>query len=405
MDYSSLTSRARQFFTEKENSDPAENLYTCKLCNRSIKGKQKSHLPVHIKTCHIEVYNTKVKLPEKNSLIVVREKRLVLLQNCVRKVTIDHEPFSAILKSSFQNIIANKLKKIALANVSLNLRDKNLTVVKDHIHKTATKIRMKIRTELIGRLFSLYVDGASRKNRSVLGIGAQYIINGKLKIRMLGLKELTESHTSGYLGAVVRECIEDYDCENSQMISCTTDNAANVSKMVRDMNKENHDEEEQLDAVHPSKELISIENIDENYEQPLDLQITELLETLEGMEAEEINAILTDSSSDDDDDMIEIDPRDISVPATFVNHVNCAAHTIQLVVSDALKELSPEHSNIIKMCREFAKFIRRQANITKLRNMGIKWKYPKIDCVTRWGSTWVMVSLPPSNMLSLVFGN
>lgn len=393
-----LTSRASEFFTAKENSDPAEKQYTCKLCNKTIKGKQKSNLPVHIKTCHIKVYNTKVKLPEKNSLIAVREKRLNLLQNCVRKVTIDHEPFTAILKTSFQNIITNKLKKFALANVPLNLRDKNLTVVKDHLHATAAKIRMKIKMELIGRLFSLMIDGASRKNRSVLGISVQYIINGELKIRMLGLKELTESHTGDYLGAVVRECIEDYDCEISQSISCTTDNAANMTKMVRDMNKENYDEEELVDAGHPSTEPISVENFEENC-QPLDFQINELLETLEEMEAEEINAILSDSLNDDDDVMIEINPRDVPSPAIFVNHVNCASHTIQLVVSDALKELSPEHNNIIKMCREFAKFIRRQANITKLRNIGLKWKYPKIDCVTRWGSTWVLVSSPPTNIL------
>lgn len=397
-----LTSRATQFFTAKENSEPTEKLYTCKLCNKPINGKQKSNLSVHLKTCHTELYNTKVKLPDKGSLIAVREKRLVLLQNCVRKVTIDHEPFSAISKSSFQNIIANKLKKFALANVPLNLRDKNLTVVKGHLHTTAAKIRMKIKTELKGRLFSLMVDGASRNNRSVLGISAQFIINGKLKIRMLGLRELTESHTGDYLGAVVRECIEDYDCKISQSISCTTDNAANMTKMVRDMNKENNDEEEQVNTVHPSTELISIENFDENCEQPLDFQINELLEILEEMEAEEINAILSDSLNDDDDGVIQINPRDISVPAIFVNHVNCASHTIQLVVSDALKELSPTHNNIIKMCREFSKFIRRQANITKLKNMGIKWKYPKIDCVTRWGSTWFMVSPPTTNEHSII---
>lgn len=398
-----LTARAKQFFIIRPNTEPAEKLFTCKLCNKPINGKQKSNLPVHIKTSHIEIYNTKVKLPEKNSLIAVREKRLILLQNCVRKVTIDHEPFSSILKSSFQNIIANKLQKFALANVPLNLRDKNLTVVKDHLHATATKIRMKIKTELIGRLFSLMVDGASRKNRQVLGISAQYISNGKLKIRMLGLKELTESHTGEYLAAVVRECIDEYDCEISQAISCTTDNAKNVIKMVREMNKENDDEEEQLDAVQPYIELISNENFDEYFEQPLDIQINQLLETLEEMEAEEINVILSNSLSDDDDDMIDINLQDISAPAIFVNHVNCASHTIQLVVSDALKELTPEHKNIIKMCREFAKFIRRQANITKLRNMGIKWNYPKLDCITRWGSTWLMVSSLSTNILISMF--
>lgn len=148
----------------------------------------------------------------------------MLLQNCVRKLTIDREPFSNIIHTSFQNINANKLKKFARANISLNLHDKNLTVVKDHLRKAAAKIRNKIKIEMNGRLFSLMVDGASRYNRSVLGISVQYILDGILKIRMLGLKELNESHTGIYLGAVVEECVEKYDSKITQAVSITTDN-------------------------------------------------------------------------------------------------------------------------------------------------------------------------------------
>lgn len=302
--------------------------------------------------------------------------------------------FTAILKSSFQNLIANKLNKFALANVSLDLRDKNLTVVKSHIHGTATKIRAKIKNEIKARLFSLMVDGASRNNRSALGVSAQYISNGSLKIRMLGLKELTQSHTGDYLGSVVRECVEQYDCNISQAIGVTTDNARNMCKMVRGFNEENA--EEQLD--HRLQVSNPCEVLSHNYPTdcnvlPLDIQINELLKSIEEIEAEEINAILNNSIDDEEDDMIVIDPRDIPASALFVNHVNCGAHTLQLVIGDALNDLCHEHKNIIKMCREFAKYIRRPTSITKLKNLGIKWKYPKLDCLTRWGSTLFMVCL------------
>lgn len=159
-----------------------------------------------------------------------------LLQICVKKTTIDHEPFASILKESFQELISNKLQKLAEAGITLNLRNKNLTVVKDHLHSTANKIRNKIENEMKCRLVSLMVDGASKHNRSVLGISSQYILNGQLKIRMLALKELTESHTGDYLGSVVRNCFEHYNCDISQAIAITTDNAANMVKMTRDLN-------------------------------------------------------------------------------------------------------------------------------------------------------------------------
>lgn len=388
-----LTARAEQFFILREDTKPDEKLYRCTICKKGVSGKQKSNLSVHIKTCHIEIYNTKVKLPGKNSVIAIREKRLVLLQNCVRKVTIDQEPFTSILKSSFHNIIASKLKKFALANVPLDLRDKNLIVVKNHIHKTTTKICIKIKDQLKGRLFSLLVDGAFKHNRSVLGISVQYILNGSLKIRMLGLKELTQSHTGDYMGSVVRECVEEYDCNISQAIGVTTDNAKNLSKMVRGFNEKIAEErlDERLHALNPNEDLPHNYSLDCN-DVPLDIQIDELLKGIQEIEASEINEILNNSSDDEEDDMIEIDPRDIRSSALFVNHVNCGAHTLQLVIGDALKDLSQEHKNIIMMCREFAKFIRRPTSSTKLKNLGIKWKYPKLDCSTRWGSTLHMVN-------------
>lgn len=386
-----LTARAQQFFVARENTELVDKLYRCTICNKSVSGKQKSNLPVHIKTCHI--FKTKVKLPDKNSVIAIREKRLVLLQNCVRKVTVDQEPFTAICKSSFQNIIAGKLKKFALANAPLDLRDKNLTVVKNHIHKTATKIRNKIKIEMKGRLFSLLVDGASKNNRAVLGVSAQYILNGSLKIRMLGLKELSQSHTGDYMGSVVCECVEAYDCNISQAIGVTTDNAANMGKMVRGFNEKNPEEQldESLQALNTNEELPHDYPVDCN-DVPLDIQINELVKSIEEIEAAEINYILNNSSDDEEDDIIEIDPRNIPTSALFVNHVNCGAHTLQLVIGDALKNLSEEHKNIIKMCRAFAKFIRRPTSITKLKNLDIKWKYPKLDCSTRWGSTLYMVN-------------
>lgn len=101
--------------------------------------------------------------------------------------------------------------------------------------------------------------------------------------------------------------------------------------------------------------------------------------------------------NDSDDDESELDLPELNTQfslnrSIFVNQVNCASHTLQLVVKDGLDALSQEHKNVIKLCREFAKFIRRQSSLNKLVKHGIKIKLPRLDCITRWSSTYMMVS-------------
>lgn len=384
---STKTGRSRPYYTVKELSE--QRLYLCSLCDKQVSGTKSSNLAAHMEACHKSIYDVKIKVPDKKAEIYLREKRLRLLQICVKKTTIDKEPFASILKTSFQELIAKKLKKFDDAGIPLNLTNKNLTVVKNHIQATANKIRIKLKSQMKGRLLSLMVDGASRHFLQVLGISVQYIYDGQLKIRMLGLKELTQSHTAAYLGEIVRSCIEEYECEIAQILSNTTDNAANLGKMTRDMNSETN-----MDENHPNLNEIPCVNVDENVD-PIscDIEIANFLMNLEEFEEEELNEILQDCSDNEDDTTIEIGPENISTtPPMFVNQVNCCAHTIQLIVSDALKELRSNYQNVIKLCRQFAKFLRRPTNINKLKNLGLKFKFPKLDCPTRWNSLLILVS-------------
>lgn len=386
----SKTGKSRQFYTLKELSET--RIYTCTLCEKQINATKASNLVVHIELCHKDIYETKVKFQDKKSLIHLREKRFRLLQSCVKKTTIDHESFSAILKASFQEIIANKLRKFQEAGIPLNLTDKNLMVVKEHIHKTADKIRKKIKEETKDKLISLSVDGASKHRRSVLGIGAQYIHDKKFTIRMLGLKELTDSHTGIYLSSVVRECLTEYGCEMDQVIAVTTDNGSNMIKMAKELSVEDELEQNSND-YHDQPISVNVnEHLPIDYDEAsCDTEIERLLKQISEMEIEEINALLDDTSEDDEPDFY-INPGDIQTSAMFKNHVNCAAHTIQLVVSDSLKELGKDHKNVIEICRAFAKLLRRPNIIVKLKQLGIKIKLPKLDCSTRWNSTYLMVN-------------
>lgn len=115
-----------------------------------------------------------------------------MLQICVEKATINKEPFRNILKSSFQKLIENKINELDAAGCALNLKDKNLCIVKNHIIETAIKMRDHISREVKGQMLLIMIDIATRKSRSVLGVSIQYILNGVHVVRTTGLIELQD---------------------------------------------------------------------------------------------------------------------------------------------------------------------------------------------------------------------
>lgn len=325
----------------------------------------------------------------------LRIERLKLLQSLTRVTTIDQQPFNSLLKPGFQSIIGEKLRKFEQAGILLNL-DSKLSVVKNYIHNTAASIRNKIKNEMKDRFFSIMADGFTKNNRSFLGISAQYVLNGRLIIRSFGLKQLTESHTGEYLSNVIKHCVEEYDCRMNQAIGVTTDNASNMLKMVRELNKQICEAPESIDIETVSNDETVLDDEDIQYvsssEDTNDAHIEELLQR---MECEEIQALLNDSDDDEEEvqfEMFSNFPQSSSIRPIFLNRVNCGTHTLQLVVKDGLKSLRPEHTNIIKLCRQFVKFVRRQTSINELRQNGIIIKLLRLDCLTRWSSTYVMVS-------------
>lgn len=396
----SMTAKSRNYFNNVESENPLLKLYVCVLCTGKVNGTKSSNLVSHIKTVHPDIYLAKIKPSDKSSLANLRVKRLKLLQSCVKKTTIDQEPFAAILKTGFQEIVASKLKKFEENNIRLNLTDSNLYVVKNHIKATAEKIRERIRIEMKDRLFSFLADAGSKNNRAVLGISVQYTVNGELKIRSLGVKQLTQSHTGEYLSLIVKDCLRKFGCDLNQAIAATADNASNMSKMVKEMNAspcESHEISSLDNESERTEENLSNEMTELTlpYEQPdCDLDIEIFLQRAKQLEAEEIDALLIDD--DDDDETCEIllsEIQKLPMPPILLSRLNCSSHTLQLVVKDALKKLKKEHANVIALCREFAKFVRRQTSINELLKQGTKIKFPKLDCLTRWSYTYLMVSI------------
>lgn len=390
----SITSRTRQYFVyEKTNSTEKGDqlIYACLLCSKSLNGTKPSNLASHMKIAHKDIYTTKIDIKGKN----YAAKRLKLLQNCVEKVTINKEPFRNILKSAFQELIEKKVCKLNSAGHGLNLSDKNLRDVKNHLKSTATKIRDRISSEVKGRMISVMVDIASKHSLSVLGISIQYINNECHVIRTIGLIELKERHTADYIAELIHSCLLSYQVEISQIVSLTTDNAANMGATVKRLNEifeQSEDEEESCETegcIPGHSNVIHIS--DESYEE----ELHEVLHESDVADKELLNDLIDDSDEYNDllNQLVSDFQRKYTTSLIYVNGVSCAAHTLQLAVKEAIDSLNAGGKNFLKLCQTIGKFIRLpNTKSIIVREANFKYKWVRPDVTTRWSSTYLMVN-------------
>lgn len=73
--------------------------------------------------------------------LALEVKRLKLLQYFVELVTIDKQQFAILTKPSFRKIVCEQIEELEIAGIGINLNDKNLPQIKEHIGVTAKKIR------------------------------------------------------------------------------------------------------------------------------------------------------------------------------------------------------------------------------------------------------------------------
>lgn len=76
-----------------------------------------------------------------------------------------------------------------------------------------------------------------------------------------------------------------------------------------------------------------------------------------------------------------------------ITGVNCAVHTLQLAVKDALKKMPKSFKNVIELCRLVCKEMRTDTCIYNMQELNIPFKKPRIEVETRWGSMFLMVIL------------
>lgn len=191
--------------------------YKCKLCLdvcSAINGTKIGNLDSHLQHKHASTYATLMNTKEP-----LQVKRLRILQNAVEIVSVNGRPFQSLLDSGYQKGISSKLKKLSQADMGIEFSNRNLSEVKTHLTNMAEKVRVKIKEEVKGRVMSLMVDIGTKKKRSILGIGVQYIINKRLTIRSLGMIELKESHTGKHLADVIIARLQSFNIDKRQILT------------------------------------------------------------------------------------------------------------------------------------------------------------------------------------------
>lgn len=196
-------------------------------------------------------------------------------------------------------------------------------------------------------------------------------------------------------------CVESYGSKVDCIVSITTDNGSNMKTLIENLNEniENQsteecvliEENEQLDSEQNNNtESVTDVDMDEHVQNAYNIQIATALNQINEADQIEINQLADDLVPDesdwsfinysDDIDLADSLTINKSAKFAFVNGVNCAAHTLQLAIKDALAHLGSTYSNVIRLCREVCKFIRLQTTIYEMKERNIKKKIPSIRC-------------------------
>lgn len=332
----SITSKVLNHFKEvpaNDSSKEPNKSHICNLCQQKYCGSKSWNLVLHIQKCHPNEYQ---KIAQKDS---IKLKRLIFLQNCTEIISVNGRSFSYLYDSGFRAVAKDKLAEFETAGLGINLSNHDLVEVKSHLHETSQLIQTKIRNEIEHRPLSLLADIVTIRNRSICGFSIQYILNGQLKIRSIGMVELLQRKTGKYIAEIIIKRLNEFGIHLKQIVTITTDNGANVLKMVSDINSHLQVEMEPIEPVASESE-----NENANDDEDPDVLIEKLLqEQTEITDDYAIDQVLgeVDFNQENSTLLNEMCTEMLSFGSDIwdITGVNCAEHTFQNAIEDAMEKL------------------------------------------------------------------
>lgn len=412
---STLQERVAVHF-EKVSDDEMDFMYKCKIgdCDKIISGKKQHNLVSHAKTHHV-FFRVNFQTEDAH-LLTMPARRLQFIQDCTETVTVDGLPFAALNGSGFKKLIAEKLQSLTTAGFGVGLKAPQCEAVKEQIPYLATQIRNQIKFEVKNKFVSLMIDTASKFQRSILGVSLQYMLESTIVVRTIGMINMTTSHTAEHIANEILVCLNLFDIKTTQLISVTTNNASNMTAMIQRFNEmfgqhavTNEDTVSDIDECDEEMELsdgngefeadFQFNFTNEDVETGINIALGEM-ELAEPESNEDLLSIIDDRSNFEK----LLGDLEIMLAEHTLNIVGirCAAHTLQLAVQNTLK--IPEFEILIRLCRAVCKELRKTSNQYALDKENIKYKIPRLDCKTRWNSSYIMVSTNVLNSLQRING-
>lgn len=398
------TERAMQYFTFSRTLDQKKEMYICNTCDKEINGTKRSNLTSHLEVCHQTIFAALDKECD-----VIEYKRQKLLFDAVEMVSVNGRAFHALNDSAIKSMNEEVLKELQSAGRPLNLKDTNLPEVKELLQIVSVQIREHIQAESKGLPLCLMIDIGTSGGRSILGIRIQFILNGKLVLRSIGMVELKESHTGELLANTIVKQLGEFGIDCRQCVTMTTDNGANVLKSVKDLDSHLQivDDDAQIMPETPRKKKANAnEEPKENEmddDDAIDREIEAALALSDEMTDDNAYDILFDETTPESDEncakndlLLESITDELNAQHGIntvwkVTGVSCNVHTLQLSVRDTFKATTIENQNIIKLSQKVAKILRVSSIRSELGKAGIHYKYVRLAVTTRWCSEYLMV--------------
>lgn len=395
--------RALKYFRRLKPNDKENTKFVCevvengKKCDSFLDGRYPYNLVVHLKNQHEQIH-ARISSPstqDEEMHASLQAKRLKLIQNLTDIVTVNGRPFTHLSDSGVIGLMSTDLKALENGGYAIGLNAPKYPAVRSHINYLASKIIAEITSEVKGKLVSVLTDIGTKNRRDLLGVALQYLSNGRIIIRSIGMIQLTKSHTGELIKTEIFKCLEVFGVTSEQVISFTTDNGSNMIAAVKLINKE-------IDAFDENERDMDTdaEDLPSNVvltEKDLEIEVNDVLEEYHSAPTDDSdNAVdplvleMLDETSHYIELLTELE-NEFATQTLKSNGIRCAAHVLQLAVKDALKTKSI--MALIKICRTVCKLLRSKKYIFELQKNNIAFKLPRLDCITRWSSTYRMVTI------------
>lgn len=240
--------------------------------------------------------------------------------------------------------------------------------VRNAVKMKANLFRENLNKQLNGKLLSLKIDAATCIDRSFLGITVQYVDGTEVVLNTLAVKEVYNRHTAVNIKEILKNVLLTYGISINQIYSITTDNGSNMIKLVKLVGNDQTDLECDNDEDDSDSESLNSLSTDEVY-------------------GNENGEEFEFSLSDNEEVFSTVNEKDDSTEKYQIRSVRCAAHTLQLAVTDVLKDkkIAATISEAREVCKKLG------SPVVKRFLKAMHKKKPIIDCSTRWHSTLDML--------------